>query len=140
MAAEGRVLSDHDAEKELARLTQPLSEAEETVRAIYHGAVDAVVVQAQPGEVFEDARDEFGAAAGGVDVLDAEKDGRGALPGGKPGHEEGAGVAGVKAARGGGRHAARREGHGAGFSATGSSPVFASCRMARMAGLPSWND
>ena len=42
-------MSDHDADEELARLTQPLPDAEETVRAIYHGAVDAVVVQGPRG-------------------------------------------------------------------------------------------
>ncbi|MDQ2081020.1 HWE histidine kinase domain-containing protein [Xanthobacteraceae bacterium Astr-EGSB] len=42
-------MSDHDADDELARLTQPLPDAEETVRAIYHGAVDAVVVQGPRG-------------------------------------------------------------------------------------------
>jgi PAS domain S-box-containing protein len=42
-------LSDHDADDELRKLTQPLPDAEETVRAIYHGAVDAVVVQGPRG-------------------------------------------------------------------------------------------
>lgn len=49
LPAEGRVLSDHHADDELAKLTQPVPDAEETVRAIYHGAVDAVVVQGPRG-------------------------------------------------------------------------------------------
>jgi len=38
-----------DPDDELRRLTQPVPDAEETIRAIYHGAVDAVVVQGPRG-------------------------------------------------------------------------------------------
>lgn len=42
-------MSNHHGDDELARLTQPVLDAEETVRAIYQGAVDAVVVHGPRG-------------------------------------------------------------------------------------------
>ena len=85
------------------------------VQPVQHGAVfrevlglDAdvsVPVQAEPGEVFHDGHGEFGAAAGAVDILDAEEETAAGVAGPAPGGQRGVGVAEVQVAGGAGGEA-----------------------------------
>lgn len=67
------------------------------------GADAVVPVEAEPGQVVDQGGGVFGAAAGGVDVLDAEEEAAFGLAGLGPGEEGGVGAAEVeRAGRAGG--------------------------------------
>jgi hypothetical protein len=66
----------------------------------------AVPGKAQPGEVLEDGRLEFGPAAAGVDVLDAQQETAAGGAGGVMGEDGGKGVAAMRQAGGRGGEAA----------------------------------
>lgn len=58
--------------------------------------------QTQPGEILQDRRLVFGAAAGAVDVLDTQNEPAARGPGRLPGGQGGKGVPAMEPARGGG--------------------------------------
>lgn len=60
------------------------------------GADRAVPVEAEPGQVLGDCRSVVGAAAGGIEILDAEQEASAGLPRAAPGEQRGPGVAGCR--------------------------------------------
>ena len=76
-------------------------------------------LEAQPGEVLDEAGLELGAAAGGVDILDAHDEAAASLARGLMGGERGIGVPPVQAAGGRGGKASGEGDHGTGLGQVG---------------------